>query len=162
VHYSATFHGDTVAMAASMAVLDVLDREDVPGHLRGLGERLIEGLNEAARAEGLPARAYGEPLPAMPFLRFAHPDPASNRLLEETFYAEVVARGVLLHPRHMWFLSYAHRDEDVERALDAAREAMALAARAHPSLVARGPGAHSAAFTQSSRVTISAAGSKAS
>jgi glutamate-1-semialdehyde aminotransferase len=71
----------------------------------------------------------------MPFLRFTHPDPAANERLKEAFYAEVFARGVLLHPRHMWFLSYAHRDDDVERALAAAREAMALAARAHPSLV---------------------------
>jgi glutamate-1-semialdehyde aminotransferase len=136
MHYSATFHGDTAAMGAAMAVLDVVEREDVAGHVWRLGERLIEGLNAAAAAEGVPAVAYGEPLPPMPFLRFDHPDPAANERLKETFYAEVFARGVLLHPRHMWFVSYAHRDEDVARAVEVAWEAMAITARAHPSLVA--------------------------
>ncbi|HEU4539097.1 MAG TPA: aminotransferase class III-fold pyridoxal phosphate-dependent enzyme, partial [Polyangiaceae bacterium] len=129
LHYSATFHGDTAAMAAAMAVLDVLDREDVAGHLRRLGERLIEGLNDAARAAGVPVEAYGEPVPAMPFLRFAHPDAATNERVKEAFYAAMCDRGVLLHPRHMWFLSYAHGDADVARALAAAGEAMAIAAR---------------------------------
>ena len=130
MHLSATFHGDTAPMAAALAVLDILDRKDpvdVTAHVWRLGERLIEGLNEIARRHGVPAEAYGEPLPPMPFLRFSHPDPARNDAARSAFFAEVFARGVLFHPRHLWFMSAAHADEDVTAALDAADGAMAAA-----------------------------------
>jgi glutamate-1-semialdehyde 2,1-aminomutase len=132
MHYSATFHGDTASMAAALAVLDILDRKDpfdVQAHVWRLGERLIEGLGEIARGHGVPADAYGEPYPPMPFLRFTHPDPAVNDAVRTTFFAEVLARGVLLHPRHLWFVSAAHADEDIDRALDAADDAMGHAKR---------------------------------
>src|SRR6185369_1340224 len=66
MHYSATFHGDTAAMAAAMAVLDVLDRRtpvDVQAHVWRLGERLIDGLATIAARHGVAAEAYGEPYP---------------------------------------------------------------------------------------------------
>lgn len=125
MHLSGTFHGDTAAMAAAMATLDILDREDVPGHVWRLGERLISGLDAAARANDLPARAYGEPIPSMPFLRFEHPDPATNNRLRDMFYTDVLAHGVLLHPRHLWFVSHAHSEADVDRTLAVAAAAMA-------------------------------------
>jgi glutamate-1-semialdehyde 2,1-aminomutase len=39
------------------------------------------------------------------------------------------ARGVLLHPRHMWFISGAHTERDIAHTLSAANEAMIVAAR---------------------------------
>jgi len=133
MHYSATYHGDTAPMAAALAVLDILDRRDpfdIQSHVFRLGERLIAGLGEIAGRHGVPAEAYGEPLPPMPFLRFTHPSPPVNDAIRTTFYTEVLARGVLLHPRHLWFVSAAHTDDDVTRTLEVADEAMA-AARLH-------------------------------
>ena len=127
MHVSATYHGDTAAMAAALATLRVLDREPVQEHLWRLGQRLIDGLNEAARELSVPAEAYGEPLPPMPFFRFQDPDPNVNGRLTTRFYEEMLERGFLLHPRHMWFLSYAHTDEDVERTIEAARGALRCA-----------------------------------
>ena len=125
MHMSATYHGETAGIAAALAVLDILDRTDVTGHVWRLGERLIDGLNASARAHGLPAEAYGEPLPPMPFMRFVHPEPAVNDRLRASFYAEVIQNGVLLHPRHLWFISHAHRPEDIEHTLVVADQAMA-------------------------------------
>ena len=130
LHCSATFHGDTAPMAAALAVLDILDRKDpidVTAHVWRLGERLIAGLNEIARRHRVPAEAYGEPLPPMPFLRFSHADPSRNDAARGAFFEDVIARGVLLHPRHLWFISAAHTDADVTRALDAADYGMAAA-----------------------------------
>ncbi|HKO46132.1 MAG TPA: hypothetical protein VJV79_00325, partial [Polyangiaceae bacterium] len=45
------------------------------------------------------------------------PDPVRNDRTRARFYREVLARGVLLHPRHLWFMSYAHSAKDVERTL---------------------------------------------
>ena len=60
----------------------------------------------------------------MPFFRFEHPDAKTNAAWSERFYEEMFAGGFLLHPRHMWFLSYAHSTEDVDRTVEAAREAL--------------------------------------
>jgi glutamate-1-semialdehyde 2,1-aminomutase len=132
MHLSATFHGDTAAMAAAIATLGILDREPVTDHVWALGSRLIDGLNEAAHAMDLPATAYGEPLPPMPFLRFEHPDASINAGLAERFYEAMFARGFLLHPRHMWFISYAHSVDDVDRTVEAAHHAMRLARQGGP------------------------------
>ncbi|RYE82681.1 MAG: aminotransferase class III-fold pyridoxal phosphate-dependent enzyme, partial [Myxococcales bacterium] len=117
MHYSGTFHGDTAAMAAALKVLELVDRTGAAERAWALGERLIAGLAGLARAHRLPAEAYGEPLPPMPFFRFTHPDPDACARLRDTFYRAVLARGVLLHPRHLWFTSAAHTDEDITRVL---------------------------------------------
>jgi glutamate-1-semialdehyde aminotransferase len=124
MHYSATFHGDTAAMAAALATLDIVDRTGAAAHVERLGARLLEGLGEIARAHGVAAEAYGEPLPCMPFLRFTDDDPRGRAVATETFYREVSRRGILLHPRHMWFVSLAHTDADVAHTLEVADAAM--------------------------------------
>jgi glutamate-1-semialdehyde aminotransferase len=118
LHVSATFHGDTAPMAAALAVMRIIRREHADETAWRLGARLIDGLLRIARAHGVDAQAYGEPLPPMPFFRIA------DDRRRERFYGEMLARGFLLHPRHMWFVSAAHTDEDVTRLLDAADESM--------------------------------------
>lgn len=133
MHLSATYHGDTAAMAAALAVLDVLDRRssfDVQAHVWRLGERLIGGLNGLAARHGVLAEAFGEPYPPMPFLRFTYADPAVNDAARDAFFATSFARGILLHPRHLWFVSAAHTDADMDRTLSVCDEAMACAREA--------------------------------
>jgi glutamate-1-semialdehyde 2,1-aminomutase len=124
MHYSATYHGDTAAMAACLATLDVVAAEGTRGHVERLGQRLIDGLNELVRELDVPAQAYGEPLSAMPFFRFTYPEPAQGALMTRLFYREVLARGVLLHPRHLWFICGAHTSQHIEETLATCREAL--------------------------------------
>jgi glutamate-1-semialdehyde aminotransferase len=63
----------------------------------------------------------------MPFLRFDHPHPETNDALRTAFYEAMFERGVLLHPRHMWFISFAHQAADIDTTLEHARSAMKLA-----------------------------------
>lgn len=130
LHLSATYHGDTAAMAAALATLDFVDKHAVADHVWNMGERLIDGLNALAVKHRIPAVAFGEPLPPMPFLKFTEPDAELNALLKSAFYREVLARGILLHPRHLWFVSYAHGPEDIEHTLAAADCAFRAAADA--------------------------------
>jgi glutamate-1-semialdehyde 2,1-aminomutase len=124
MHYSATFHGDTAAIAAARKTMEIVRREGVQEHLERLGQSLIDGLNAMLHDLDVPGSAFGEPLPAMPFLRFTHPDSGFNAALTRDFFQEVLAGGILLHPRHMWFLSQAHTAEDVAHTLDVARTAL--------------------------------------
>jgi glutamate-1-semialdehyde 2,1-aminomutase len=122
MHLSATYHGETAAMAAAMATLDIVDREPVAEHVWDLGQMLIDGLNESAARHRIPALAFGEPLPPMPFLRFEAAEPARNERLKAAFYRRALALGVLFHPRHLWFVGYAHTQSDIRRTLAIADE----------------------------------------
>lgn len=128
LHLSATYHGDTAAMAAAMATMEIIDREGVQDHVWDLGQRLIDGLNAAAARHKIPAQAYGEPLPPMPFFAFTHDDASVNEALRVSFYSQMLAQGILLHPRHLWFISQAHTEADIDQTLAAADAALAVAA----------------------------------
>ena len=39
--------------------------------------------------------------------------------MARAFCAAVVDHGVIVHPRHNWFVSAAHTDRDIERVLEA-------------------------------------------
>ncbi len=127
MHLSATYHGETAAMAAAIATLAIVDRDRVQEHVWTLGERLISGLNEAAQQAGFPGRAYAEPMPSMPFLAVLHPEPATCDRLRHFLYEEVLARGVLLHPRHLWFISRSHTVEQIDRTIEVTAQAMRTA-----------------------------------
>jgi glutamate-1-semialdehyde 2,1-aminomutase len=129
MHLSGTFHGDTAAMAAALTTLRIVQERKVADHVWALGQRLIDGLNAIARELDVPALSYGEPFPPMPFLRFGHPDPETNEAMRTAFYEAMLQRGVLLHPRHMWFISYAHQIADIDITLEHARSAMKIASQ---------------------------------
>jgi glutamate-1-semialdehyde aminotransferase len=124
MHYSATFHGDTMAMAACLATQRIANAEQTREHCENLGNRLIAGLNDLATELNVSAKAYGEPLGAMPFFRFTYSEPAQNELLTRLFFREALARGVLLHPRHLWFICGAHTPQHIEHTLNVCRSAL--------------------------------------
>ncbi|HYF58711.1 MAG TPA: aminotransferase class III-fold pyridoxal phosphate-dependent enzyme [Burkholderiaceae bacterium] len=127
MHLSATYHGDTAAMAAALATLRIVEERRVAEHVWALGQRLIDGLNAIVRDLDVPATSYGEPFPPMPFLRFDHPRPATNDAMRTAFHEAMLERGVLLHPRHMWFISHAHTGADIDTTLEHAHGAMKVA-----------------------------------
>ncbi len=127
MHLSATYHGDTAAMAAGLTTLRLVEERGVAQHAWTLGQRLIDGLNAVARELEIPATSYAEPFPPMPFLKFDHPDQATNDALKSVFYEDMYERGILLHPRHMWFISAAHQAVDIDTTLGHARHAMRAA-----------------------------------
>jgi glutamate-1-semialdehyde aminotransferase len=130
MHYSATFHGDVAAMAAALKTLELVDRDGVQAHVERLGQQLIDGLNAIVSELSVPAKAFGEPLPAMPFFRFDSGQSELDVKLGDVFYRGVLARGVLLHPRHMWFIAHAHAEGDIDRTLEIARASLRDAKRA--------------------------------
>ena len=121
---SATYHGELASMAAAIATMHIIDREDVQPLVWKLGQRLIDGINSAAKRNHFPAEAYGAPIPPMPFLRFTDPDPVRNNRLRSLLYAHVISEGILLNPWHMWFVAAAHTRADIEKVVDIVDAAM--------------------------------------
>jgi glutamate-1-semialdehyde 2,1-aminomutase len=128
LHLSATYHGETASMAAALANLEIIDRFAVQGHMARLGQLLIDGLNTIADRHHVNAFAYGEPIPAMPFLKFEYPHSGLKTVMRTTFFGEMFKRGILFHPSHLWYISYAHTDADIHETLAVADEAMKITA----------------------------------
>ncbi len=114
------FWNGAVAMAAALATLGILERDDVPRRLHQLGQTLCAGLGEKATSHGLQIRVSGPP--ALPFITFAN---ESNFHRSQQFAMEAVNRGVFFHPHHNWFLCAAHGSPEIDQALDVANEAFA-------------------------------------
>jgi len=119
-----SFWTASVAMAAAIATITKMKAIDAVGRMRHAGQRLRDGIDAQARRYGLPLRQSG-PV-QMPVLLF---DGDDDRRLGNAYCLEMLARGIYMHPTHTMFLSAAHTDADIDAALAASDEAMAVVAR---------------------------------
>ena len=108
-----SFWFSSIAMAASLATIDVLEREAAVPHMVRMGTALREGIGAQAARCGFDIRQTG-PV-QMPFLSFVgdRDHAIAGRFCELALY-----HGVYLHPRHNWFISAAMTDLDLSMALD--------------------------------------------
>jgi glutamate-1-semialdehyde 2,1-aminomutase len=135
VYQAGTLSGNPLAVAAGLAQLRILRRENPFPALQSLGERLVSGILAAAEEVGV--RATGGSLGSMwgfffaeePVLDFAAAK-RSDVALFRRFFHEMLNRGVFLAPSafEASFLSTAHTNEDVDVTIERTRDAL-LAAR---------------------------------
>ena len=119
-----SFWFQAIPMAAAIATLKKLHAIDGPERMRRAGMRLRQGLQAQADSRGLGIRQSGPP--QMPLVLFDDdPEVVKGKL----FCVEALKRGVYLHPTHTMFLSCAHGDAEVDRALEATDAAMAEVAK---------------------------------
>lgn len=134
VFQSGTGNDGTFALAAGLAALrtyESLDADGQYGALNRLAERLAAGLREAFRAHAVPAHVnqlgsmlqlfFSDASPS--FERFSGLSPAPAAL----FYLALINEGFLLSlptSNHI-YLSFAHTEADIDRALNASRRVLA-------------------------------------
>ncbi len=133
VYQAGTLSGNPVAVAAGLAALTQLRASpDIYTRLEILSARLAAGLTEGAQRTGLPVylARCGSMLTV-----FFQPGPVRN--LDDArrsdlkrfarFHAAMRRRGVYLPPSQYeaWFVSNAHNFADIDKTVDAAREAFA-------------------------------------
>ena len=134
VYQAGTLSGNPLAMAAGLATLDALARYEVAyDRLEARGARLQAGLEQAAKAAGMPLAVARAGSVLTPFFREATPRDYAEARESDTaafarFHRTMLGRGVLLPPSQFecWFISLAHDealiDQTVERAMEALRE----------------------------------------
>ncbi|MEQ8813495.1 aminotransferase class III-fold pyridoxal phosphate-dependent enzyme [Thalassobaculum sp.] len=125
VFVTGSFWCSAVSMVAAKATIAELHAIDAPAYLERVGNRLRDGLAAQSRAHGVAIRQSG---PAqMPLVLFED-DPEFTK--GALFCRQALARGTYLHHRHNMFLSTAHSDADIDRALAATDAAFAAVAAA--------------------------------
>lgn len=131
VYQAGTLSGNPLAVAAGMAVLHALQRDDPYPQLEVYATELKHGLLEAAKAAGVPMQVnqLGSMITA-----FFCSDPVvdltsaqrSDTQAFGAFHRAMRRHGVLLPPSQFEaaFVSAAHTTDDLERTLDAVRQAL--------------------------------------
>jgi len=112
VFFTGSFFSGGVALAASLATLDEMERTSALEKTFHAGQKLKDGMGAQAKALGL-SISYTGPV-TIPFMTFSD-DPEFNKA--KTFCAAAYQEGAFFHPYHNWFVSAAHTDADVEETL---------------------------------------------
>ncbi|MGH2740473.1 MAG: glutamate-1-semialdehyde 2,1-aminomutase [Actinomycetota bacterium] len=129
VYQAGTLSGNPVAVAAGLATLELIQKEDPYEELAHAATALTVGLEEAFQNAGAPhVLNRVESLFSVFFSEDPVNDEASARRADHGRYARffhgMLARGVYLPPSgyEAWFLGTAHGPAEIERTLEAARE----------------------------------------
>lgn len=135
VMHGGTYNAHTVGVAAAKCTLEIMrGNPSLFADMWRRGERLREGLEDAARSTGHEAVCQGVgPLLQLFFTDGAqrirnYRDAAQHVNMDKfsDFQGELQDRGFYIHPDPLesFYMSTAHTEEDVENTIDAARDAM--------------------------------------
>ena len=135
VYQAGTLSGNPVAVAAGLAALDLVERLDPYEGLAARAEALERGIAEALTAAGIPHRINrAESLFSVFFGDREVADYEGARAADHEAFARFFHAmrdgGVTLPPSgyEAWFLGTAHGDAEIERTVEAARDAANAAA----------------------------------
>ncbi len=131
VIHAGTMNSCNPTVAAALATIQVLEREKPYERMYYLGRKLMEGLAEAAAETGQDMMVQG--LGPMFVTYFGAPRPfvdyrdtlAANKAKLGRFIAGLHDSGIRVIGRGLWYISAAHTEDDVERALHAAQQVLA-------------------------------------
>ncbi len=134
VHFGGTYNGNAIGVEAALATIEHLERHDVHRHVFRLGDRMRGGLEAIGAEAGIPVLAggYGS-LFVLCFmegpLRSYEDVLRNDTALFGRYRRELVSRGVFEMPESLGrsHISAAHTDDDVDRSLEAARDALRAA-----------------------------------
>ncbi|HIO02809.1 MAG: aminotransferase class III [Verrucomicrobia bacterium] len=120
---SSSYWTEGVGPAAALATLTKLKSVDVPGHLKTISGSLRGGLGDLAKRLGLNLRFSGHP--AITVLSFEDPQASA---LQTLFTVRMLAHGILTGSG--FYGSWAHREEHVDRFLEASGKVLPEIAQA--------------------------------
>ena len=125
VYQAGTLSGNPLAMAAGIAALRILEEEDPYPRLAELGEKLADGIREAASSAGI---ALQVPQVGSMLCLFFSEDPVMNfeQAVEtktdhfKILFSHALDEGVYLPPSafETCFLSTAHGDAEIDRTIE--------------------------------------------
>jgi glutamate-1-semialdehyde 2,1-aminomutase len=131
IYQAGTLSGNPLAVAAGLATLRRLEKENPYAGLESLGWQLERGLIQAAAAAGVPVRVNRSGSMFTLFFTtrnvtdFESAKTCDSERFNKFFHA-MLGQGVYLPPSQFEaaFISAAHTDKDIERTIDAAKKAL--------------------------------------
>jgi len=127
IFYSTTFGGETLSLAAGMAVIDEIQNKPVIDYCWKIGKHLFTEFNKMSTEIGVSIKMEGLPIRSRIICRDDKNQP--SLLLRSLFYQETIKRGILFGPGYILF-SYSHSKKDIEKVLDACETSMKILKKA--------------------------------
>jgi glutamate-1-semialdehyde 2,1-aminomutase len=132
VYHAGTLNGNNGCVAAALATIDILERDDRAAHrhIVRMGKMLRDGLADLAARSPLPIRIQGPgPMFHMGFTRRDHVTEYRHvldydRALYQDFCRRLLLRGIRVIERGLWYVSAAHSEEDVRLCLKTAEDVL--------------------------------------
>src|SRR5262249_10067945 len=122
IFYSATFGGEALSLAASIATIDKIERDKVTERLWTIGAELMTQTRARIATAGL-SEVVGLPgAPPWAILTYKDHANASKEAIKTLFLREMIAAGVLINASHN--VCFAHSSVDVGRVLAAYEHAL--------------------------------------
>lgn len=124
VIHAGTMNSGNPTVAAALATLRVLEREQPHSRMFKLGNKLMEGLRAAASATGHRLLIQGPgPMFVTSFTSLERMSDYRDSLNVDRaklsrFIAAMHEQGVRIIGRGLWYISAAHTDDDVQKAID--------------------------------------------
>jgi len=131
VYQAGTLSGNPVAMAAGLAQLEALEKQDVYNHINTMGEKLAVGLSGIVQNSGL--KSCVNQIGSLVCLFFGIENADDYRSVKKAdtalyagYFHKMLEKGVYLAPSQFeaMFVSYAHTEEDINQTLNIAERAI--------------------------------------
>lgn len=126
VFYSTSYGGETLSLAASLAVVNEIENKPVIEHCWNMGRALMDGFNKIASELSLDIEIAGLPIRGSIVCKDENGNPSN--LLKSILLQELIERGIMFGQGAV-FISYSHTKEDIENTLKSCREAMLILKR---------------------------------
>ena len=114
---STTYGGEILSLAALVASLQECREKPVHAHLWEQGNRLVTGLEAAAREHGIPFRCRGYPIMALPELEGETTEQTEQQW--DHLLTGLARQGVLIRRGGLLFITYSHTEHDVDLTVEA-------------------------------------------
>ena len=121
---STTHGGETHALAAANATINVFKENDVIGHNHAIGNHLISGFNQLIIKKGMEELVQITPAPWFPVFSFNDANGVSSPGLRTLAMQEMISRGVLF--QGAFVPCYSHSLQDVDYFLAAFEETLSV------------------------------------
>lgn len=123
---SSTFFPNSDGYVAALKTIEILERDKVLDAIWKKGETFMGSIREILGKYDVGAELSG--VAPMFFITFARDQAGNHRAKRNSFFTQLIRRGVFMAPHHHAYICYRHTQEDLRLALQAIEEAMAYVA----------------------------------
>lgn len=130
VIHAGTMNSGNATVAAALATIEILEKQDPYPRMFRLGRQLADGLRDAAARTGQQLLVQGPgPMINIAFTNLQQASDYRDTLTFDKarlskFISQMHNRGIRIIGRGLWYISAAHTENDVHSALEAAEEVM--------------------------------------
>lgn len=127
VFFSSTFGGETLSLAAALAVIKKMQEQPVIETLWRTGESLALRAREIIQRHGLGETIQLKGIAPWKIIVFADTRGTRKEAIKTLFIKEMLRHGVLINSTHN--VCFAHNEQDMQRVLDAYEKTLAMVAQ---------------------------------